>query len=931
MQETHERRVRGRVLLCSVLLAMTMAWNSVPFGNAQETELQTEPTTAAFTAARHADTIDTHGPYRVSLRQLAGREVTGGKVVFSVWTSQRKKIVEGQATLRHAKDGETWTAEISGQPIGSIITYHFSLTTRAGEALRHPARAPASYRFRVVPVRLLSVTLPKYEAGAVDAQLLTLRIQATSPPSGEMFLRLLSSSSDVPQKHRIALSMVKPQKGENASSTYVMNAMGPRLQPGELLDFYFEILTAKGAKLRIPADAPVRVYSIRKPVRHIEPLHGDEAFVLDIGSIGRQRWIGLKGGGAWVWEGDNPMGHWGLDDGLPSGVARFVLPDSVSGHVYVGTDRGVVAIKLGENSLVSISVPYPSAWEAELEALNRLGRERRAGPGALSTLDGTLLFQLQSKRLLGEAYPVAVFLQLRDGQLSEWLPPAKFPLVGLSSATFDAVDGCWLLGGVVSHGGQDLRPTVVRRCGELVDRVLLQDFVVDESQAIPARVVAMARDPSSGNLVVGLEFHHTNDPHHRKNFGVYRVEDTSGRLSPLVSESAAIGAEVTSVATDWTRGRILVGTFGHGLWQFQNGVFQRLSRVKDVHSEITTIEVNEERGSVLVGTSHGAFELAGDEVKILPLVPHGNGAILTDALPMDVDPATGRVLLSSYSQGLAALEREKSGRWRAVENLRPEHELPGGLFGDAQYTSTGGVSVIIHSQGLLQLENKRMTLLGPADGLYSTHLLRLLALRSGEIWFSHTPMPFGKGAGAALQMVQNGKVIHTVEIPDRNLATIGRWIEVPERKSVFAATRAGVVEFHKDGTVTRLSRNSASSIARDPHTGLIGAVGTAVERWDGERFIPVLFRVDHPRWPRGRFYAGAPIDLAIDRDGTWYLLFREGILVLLDSEGNFVGLMDPEDGIPPTARRLLAHPATGDIFVGSSGEGPVVVFPDGRS
>jgi hypothetical protein len=39
---------------------------------------------------------------------------------------------------------------------------------------------------------------------------------------------------------------------------------------------------------------------------------------------------------------------------------------------------------------------------------------------------------------------------------------------------------------------------------------------------------------------------------------------------------------------------------------------------------------------------------------------------------------------------------------------------------------------------------------------------------------------------------------------------------------------------------------------------------------------------------------------------------------------SMVGLLDQEDGIPSTAVRLLAHPMTGDVFVGSS-EGLIVV------
>lgn len=79
---------------------------------------------------------------------------------------------------------------------------------------------------------------------------------------------------------------------------------------------------------------------------------------------------------------------------------------------------------------------------------------------------------------------------------------------------------------------------------------------------------------------------------------------------------------------------------------------------------------------------------------------------------------------------------------------------------------------------------------------------------------------------------------------------------------------------------------------------------------------------------QGGLDTGQPLDLAIDRLGQWYVLFGGGLVALLDREGGFLGIMDPEDGIPPSARRLLSHPVTGDAFIGSATEGLVIVTPD---
>jgi hypothetical protein len=46
------------------------------------------------------------------------------------------------------------------------------------------------------------------------------------------------------------------------------------------------------------------------------------------------------------------------------------------------------------------------------------------------------------------------------------------------------------------------------------------------------------------------------------------------------------------------------------------------------------------------------------------------------------------------------------------------------------------------------------------------------------------------------------------------LATVGDWVEMPERDAVWAATRAGVVEIARDGTRTTLYPGSATAIAR---------------------------------------------------------------------------------------------------------------------
>ena len=203
--------------------------------------------------------------------------------------------------------------------------------------------------------------------------------------------------------------------------------------------------------------------------------------------------------------------------------------------------------------------------------------------------------------------------------------------------------------------------------------------------------------------------------------------------------------------------------------------------------------------------------------------------------------------------------------------------------------------------------------------------LQQQARRDGDIWAVHLPLPFGADARSSLQMIHAGQIARTVEIAGREAATVSRWLEVPDRGSVFAATRAGALEIRADGTWESRSSDAASSIARDPASGTIGVVGARVERWDGARFQPVLFSLRHPRWAGGRLGPGSPIDLAIDGSGTWHVLYPGGVLALLRPDAGAADILDPEDGVPPTAVRLLTEPRSGDVFVGSDGEGVAIV------
>jgi hypothetical protein len=383
-----------------------------------------------------------------------------------------------------------------------------------------------------------------------------------------------------------------------------------------------------------------------------------------------------------------------------------------------------------------------------------------------------------------------------------------------------------------------------------------------------------------------------------------------------------------------------------------------LARDDHPSEDITALAVDSISGLVLVGTKRGAFRLRGSRFDALPV--SAAEALPPDSLPMDVHPLGHRVLLSSYRGGLFELEQRRRGDWRLARRLRAglgpavrspgfsplettppteagttnagtlapkrdaeileaELNLPAGLLGEARYTPDGEILAIVHSQGLLRVPAQgQPILLRTNDGLFSPHLQQLLVRRSGEVWVAHTPFPFGPYPGGAVQRIRDGRITRTVPIAGRDLATISRWLEVPERGSVFAATRAGVAEFADDGTINLLAGQSVAAIARGPATNALGAAGTSILRWDGNRFVPVLFQVDHPRWPPGRFVPGTPLDLAIGKTGRWLVLFSGGCIAVLDADGHCLGQLDTEDGVPATSQRLLAVPATDEVFVGST-------------
>ena len=918
-----------RRLICfraSMLLALILAAVFVPARTAlsnTESPANQQTGVAAFAAVRHSDTIETRTPYQVAVRQLSGPNTVGGYIEYSVWNSRGQQT--GSDRVRLAKSNSTpeqWTGAIPGQSTGSVIKYHYTLATGAGVNLRHPSNPSADYRFRIIPFHLLSLRFQKSEMDAGKKQEITLSLVTGAPMTGEIVLRTLPPSSSEPADVHIQLLT---DNGEHIVEglRQTLRAKLPALAPGQVADFYFQLRNQNGDVQTLPADAPAQLFSVKRSLSPLRCIPASDRFVLGVTAAGPQRWISLKGGGTWGGDPNAGLEHWDTCRGILSNISRFAAGGGPSDLTYVGNDHGVLGVSK-EMDIPSVLLrPEPSAW-GKNRLVTMLGRSMRAGPATSSSLDGVVLFQYQQEQVLEQRYPQAVFLQIDSGKLAQYSFPTSAPkVVGLSSASFDATDGCWLLGAFVIDGDENLAPAILRRCGDSVVQVRLRPFEGGNSRAEPQRVIAFAKDPATGNLVIALEYKTSKDQT-ASTYGVFRVREKSGQLAALAPELEHSTTEITALGTDWIKQRILVGTFGKGLWQIKDGKAEQMKFAENLPGEITSISLDDLSGEAFIGTSDGAFEINGAD-HVSSMLSVANDALPANSLPMDVKAAPRVVLFSSYSAGLTEFEHNGTNVWHRHDVDLPRARFAGALFGDAQFTASNGIAAVLYSKGLLLADSKGARVLGQKEGLYSTSLFRILALHSGEIWLAYRPLPFGQQSQGALQLLKNAEVIGTFKIPDRGLATIARWIEVPERSSVLAATPAGITEIRMDGTVTPISSNPVSSIARSSRTGLIGAVGSTIERWDGQKFVSVLFQVDHPRWSKGTYSPGSPIDVAIDSNNVWYVLYNRGIVAILNPELQFVNVFDPEDGVPETAQRLIAVPGTDEIFIGSTAEGVVAL------
>ena len=452
---------------------------------------------------------------------------------------------------------------------------------------RYPSNPAANFEFRVLPLKVVSVSLPESVELLSRDWRVDVHVRDAAMPQGEVVVRTLSAAvNGYSEKH---VPLQGHREANAAAMLFALDAELPALQPGQIADFFFRLRSHSGLQVTIPPDAPATLYSRKRPLKFVRSLAGDVDSVLSAERVGSRTWVGLKGGGLSICE----MGRCEVmqaTEGLPSNVVHFVAADRVGERIYAGTDRGVVEVDPQTHALRALTALYPTAWNSNPDVFSELGDIQRAGPAAISPLDGTLFFQLQGQPRFEQAYPPAVFLELRAGKMSRWIPPG--PLVGLSSLDFDASSGCWLLGGF-TPAPSGLHPLIIRRCGETLREFRADNFAIEGVVARPTRIIAVTRDPIRGDLLVALEADLLAKGRLQTKWRIFRLKEKTGSWIP--DDVGPGDVEITSMVSDWQRRRVLVGTYGKGLYELQNGL---RPVTNDLPTEITSISLSQDDGTI---------------------------------------------------------------------------------------------------------------------------------------------------------------------------------------------------------------------------------------------------------------------------------------------------------------------------------------------
>ncbi|MEM8483992.1 MAG: hypothetical protein AAF564_00510 [Bacteroidota bacterium] len=637
---------------------------------------------------------------------------------------------------------------------------------------------------------------------------------------------------------------------------YQLTTTLPKQAHGSIIDFYVECFSAAGDTIRVPADAPAHVYSLKKPLRSYQRLPALSQYIKSIEASENFAWTATSGGGVRVFDGNNQVASWNIDHGLFSERIQFISADPVNRQVYIGTERGVSALQWDGSSAVKL-VPQPAnSWNAEQKTPDYFS----TGPGVVSPLDGTFYFQVQAEAMLEQRFAPSQMFAYKDGRLDTLHIPASLGWGGTSVAIFNEMTGCMVLAGT-SFKQQHFENVILQQCGTQLQTIVPQNFQYADKPAVLEQILGISATPLSDNLALSIQFRVSGQSF----FGVYELDLQTEQLTPVAPELSMLDVEITALVPEWQSGQLVAATFGKGLWRLSHGKAIR-TEISALPAEITALHRVPD-GSWLVGTSKGVFQLdeAKNLVALVTAPEEQSNAVPASALPMDVQAVTQRVLLSGRESGLAEIE-QAAGKWHVSRRWQPGAALPTGIYGDAQYGTDDEIYATLGAEGLLQLANNTYDVLGTEDGLQNKHVLRMLGKSTGELLLTYMPLPFGAKDPPVIHALQDNVIVQSIPVSNSPLTAMRSWIDVPETGKVFTATGAGVVALDNDGNSERISKNAASALAYHAPSNTLGIVGSAIEKWDGKRINPVLFGIKKPRMPNASFF-GAARDVAFDKAG----------------------------------------------------------------
>ncbi|MCI0724619.1 MAG: hypothetical protein L0338_37490 [Acidobacteria bacterium] len=814
-------------------------------------------------------------------------------------------------------EDRSWAVDIPGQPVGSEITYYFAFSYPGGSQVKHPQRAPqVRYRFRVLPLVLKSASVP-LRPPVRAAVRVVITVEATAPLKGSLYYRIGRGEF---------VAQLPLQIRAQSAMTQEAVANIPALPAGTVVDLYFEVSPQGGNPERIPHDAPARFYSYKVGSPKVRSLTGGGQ-VSALAASGHRVLVGLAGGGLIEVQPESaaPI-RYTVANGLSSNDVRAVAVDPVRGISYVGSLNGVLAIRDRGDGFEPIAWPV---FQRETDPLwSQISLKHAGTLMIVSALDGSALLQLESteEQFEEEERETALLLLVADDEPKRLnLTNGETQAIGLTSGFFDEAEGCFLLGALAREADGEPWPAIVRLCGRQTEIFPVKSLPFSES-AIPFLIEDIARTPGSGEVVVSVRYLVSRARARLQASGVFTFRD--GSLSPLSRDLVALTPAVTVLLGDERRNRLLVGTDGQGLAIFEGGVVRHVNKTHGLPSEqITALASVENDEGIWVGTRDGLAQLKGNQATTVYPQVFVTGPIQPDLVPLDQNEA-GDLLVGSATGGFAVLGEQGNRHGEIIRSFAVGREIPyQGLCGEAVFDPQRRAIFAVHlRQGLLRFDDNTVQLLTTRDGLKRTGIWHLLRHpKSGLLWLIYPPYPFRGPSGGGIQFYDGSSGGTFVPLPDQTVATIGDLLYVPERGTVFTAGAVGVLEFYENGRFERRSVNLVSGIDRNSRTGEIVVVGTAIERWDGRRFQPVLFRVNHPRLPAGKFYLRPARDIAIDTRGDWHVLFPGGYLLTMDAQGNVKRLLDYEDGVPRSSRKLLYHAASSSLAVGTESEGMIFI------